>query len=110
MRPAFGGEPPPYPVSDSDFVQLMSALRANLPDVIMILSTREQPGFREQMVKIAVTKISAGAKTTPGGYKEKTEAEAQFDVADKRPLAEVAAAITANGFDPVMKDWDRSYD
>ena len=110
MRPAFGGEPPPYPVSDAEFVQLMCALRANLPDAIMILSTREQPGFREQLVKLAVTKISAGAKTTPGGYKEDTEAEAQFDVADKRQLAEVAAAIAANGFDPVMKDWDASYD
>jgi 2-iminoacetate synthase len=110
MRPAFGGEPPPVPVSDADLVQLMCALRANLPDAIMVLSTREPAGFREQMVKIAVTKISAGAKTTPGGYKEDTDAEAQFDVADKRPLAEVAAAIATCGFDPVMKDWDRAYD
>ena len=88
----------------------MCALRSNLPDAIMVLSTRELPGFREQMVKIAVTKISAGAKTTPGGYREETDAEAQFDVADKRPLDEVAKAIAANGFDPVMKDWDRAYD
>ncbi len=110
MRPAFGGEPPPCPVSDADFVQLLCALRANLPDAIMVMSTREAPGFRERLVRIAVTKISAGAKTTPGGYREETEAEAQFDVADKRPLAEVAAAIAALGFDPVMKDWDRAYD
>jgi len=53
--------------------------------------------------------MSAGAKTTPGGYTEKTEAEAQFEVADARSLREVAAAIAALGFDPVMKDWDRSY-
>ncbi|MFA7172520.1 MAG: 2-iminoacetate synthase ThiH [Kiritimatiellia bacterium] len=110
MRPAFGGEPPPAPVSDANLVQLMSALRANLPDVTMVLSTRELPGFREKMVRIAVTKISAGAKTTPGGYSGATDAEAQFEVADQRPLAEVAQAISAMGFDPVMKDWDRSYD
>ncbi len=109
MRPAFGGEPPPAPVSDANLVQLMGALRANLPDVTMVLSTRELPGFRERMVKIAVTKISAGAKTTPGGYSSATDAEAQFEVADQRPLAEVAQAISAMGFDPVMKDWDRSY-
>ena len=78
MRPAYGGEPPPYPVSDANFVQLMCALRANLPDAIMVLSTRELPGFREHMVKIAVTKISAGAKTTPGGYREETDAEARI--------------------------------
>jgi 2-iminoacetate synthase len=62
------------------------------------------------MVKIAVTKISAGAKTTPGGYSAATDAEAQFEVADQRSLTEVAQAISAMGFDPVMKDWDRSYD
>ena len=109
MRPAHGGQPPAHPVSDADLVQLMCALRTQLPDVTMTLSTRELPGFREQLVRLAVTKMSAGAKTTPGGYTEKTEAEAQFEVADKRSLQEVAAAITALGFDPVMKDWDRSY-
>jgi len=110
MRPACGGEDAPYPVSDADFVHLICALRVSLPDAIMVLSTREAPGFRETMVKIAVNKISAGAKTTPGGYCGATEAEAQFDVADKRSLAEVAQAIASLGFDPVMKDWDRAYD
>ena len=109
MRPAHGGQPPAHPVSDANLVQLMCALRTQLPDVTMTLSTRESAGFRESLVRLAVTKMSAGAKTTPGGYTEKTEAEAQFEVADQRPLQEVAAAITAIGFDPVMKDWDRAY-
>ena len=109
MRPAHGSLPPPHPVSDANLVQLMCALRTQLPDVTMTLSTREAPGFREQLVKLAVTKMSAGAKTTPGGYTEKTEAEAQFEVADARSLREVADAIAALGFDPVMKDWDRAY-
>ena len=109
MRPAHGGEPPAYPVSDASLVQLMCALRTQLPDVTMTLSTRESPGFREHLVKLAVTKMSAGAKTTPGGYTEKTRAEAQFEVADPRSLRDVAAAISALGFDPVMKDWDRAY-
>ena len=109
MRPAHGGLPPPHPVSDANLVQLLCALRIQLPDVTMTLSTREAPGFRERLVKLAVTKMSAGAKTTPGGYTGKTEAEAQFEVADARSLTEVAAAIAALGFDPVMKDWDRAY-
>ena len=109
MRPAHGGQPPAHPVSDANLVQLMCALRTQLPDVTMTLSTRELPGFRERLVQLAATKMSAGAKTTPGGYTEETEAEAQFEVADKRSLQEVAAAITALGFDPVMKDWDRAY-
>lgn len=109
MRPAHGSLPPPYPVSDAHLVQLMCALRVHLPDVAMTLSTRESPGFREQLVRLAATKMSAGAKTTPGGYTGKTAAEAQFEVADGRSLPEVAAAIAALGFDPVMKDWDRAY-
>jgi len=109
MRPAHGGFAAPHPVSDAHLVQLMCALRVQLPDVTMTLSTRESPGFREQLVRLAATKLSAGAKTTPGGYTGKTDAEAQFDVADRRSLPEVAAAIAALGFDPVMKDWDRAY-
>ena len=109
MRPAHGGQAPAHPVSDANLVQLMCALRTQLPDVTMTLSTRELPGFRERLVQLAATKMSAGAKTTPGGYTEETKAEAQFEVADQRSLQEVAAAITALGFDPVMKDWDRAY-
>ncbi len=109
MRPAHGSDQAAFPVSDRDLIHLMCALRTQLPDVTMTLSTRELPGFREKLVQLAVTKMSAGAKTTPGGYTESTPAEAQFEVADQRPLKEVAAAIAALGFDPVMKDWDRSY-
>jgi 2-iminoacetate synthase len=87
----------------------MCALRIQLPDATQTLSTREQPGFRERLLRIAINKMSAGAKTTPGGYQEKTDAEAQFEVADARPLKEVAVAVKVLGFDPVMKDWDVNY-
>ena len=109
LRPAHGGLPPPHPVPDAHLVQLMCALRVQVPDATLTLSTRERPDFRERLVRIAANKISAGAKTTPGGYAQATDAEAQFEVADPRPLAEVAAAVRAMGFDPVMKDWDASY-
>ena len=109
LRPAHGGLPPPHPVSDAHLVQMMCALRVQLPDATLTLSTRERPDFRERMIRVAVNKISAGAKTTPGGYAQATDAEAQFEVADPRPLADVAAAIHALGFDPVMKDWDSAY-
>jgi 2-iminoacetate synthase len=109
MRPAHGGEPPKHPVTDADLVQLMCALRTQLPDLTVTVSTREAAGFREQLVRLVATKVSAGSKTTPGGYTEDTEAEAQFEVTDTRSLPEVAAALRALGFDPVLKDWDRSY-
>ena len=109
IRPAVGSMPPPHPVSDANLVQLMSALRVQLPDATQTLSTRESPGFRERLLGIAVNKMSAGAKTTPGGYQQTTDAEAQFEVADPRSLAEVAEVVKTLGFDPVMKDWDRNY-
>jgi 2-iminoacetate synthase len=109
MRPAHGCMPPPCPVGDADLVQLMTALRIQLPDVGMTLSTREPAGLREQLARICATKLSAGACTSPGGYSEKTDAEPQFDVADHRPLTEVRAALASLGFDPVLKDWDRAY-
>jgi len=109
MRPAEGGEPPPCPVSDRDFVQLLAALRTQLPEACMTISTRELPGFRENLVRIAATKLSAGAKTTPGGYQEETAAGSQFDVADHRSLGELAEVLRTMGFDPVLKDWDRAY-
>jgi len=109
IRPAAGSMPPPHPVSDANLVQLMTALRLQLPDATQTLSTRESPGFRERLLRIAVNKMSAGAKTTPGGYQQATDAEAQFEVADPRSLEEVAAVVKSLGFDPVMKDWDRNY-
>ena len=109
MRPAHGGMPPPHPVADAHLVQLLCALRVQLPDATLTLSTRERPDFRERLLRIAANKVSAGAKTTPGGYSQATDAEAQFEVADPRPLGEVAAAVRAMGLDPVMKDWDVSY-
>jgi len=109
MRPADGGEPPPFTVGDRDFVQLMTALRIQFPETCMTISTREPAGFREHLVDIAATKLSAGAKTTPGGYSDATEAGAQFDIADHRSLVELSQVLTKMGYDPVLKDWDRSY-
>lgn len=107
--PAHGGEQPPYPVDDDSLIQLMCALRVQFPDNTFTVSTRERPGFREKLVALAATKISAGSKTTPGGYTEKTSANAQFEITDRRTMPEVLAALRAAGFDPVLKDWDPVY-
>jgi 2-iminoacetate synthase len=51
--------------------------------------------------------MSAGSHTEPGGYAECSEAEPQFEIADDRTPAEVAAALRVAGYDPVWKDWER---
>ena len=70
------------------------------------MSSREAATFRDALVPLGVTHTSAGSHTEPGGYTEPGEAEGQFEVNDTRSPEEVAAALTARGFDVVWKDWD----
>ena len=108
LRPAAGDYEPADPVGDTEFVQLICALRLVLPDVGITLSTRESPAFRDALVRLGVTHMSAGSHTEPGGYAEETDAEPQFEISDERTVAEVATALRQSGYDPVWKDWQRA--
>jgi len=108
LRPAAGGFEPSDPVDNRHFVQLLCALRLLLPDVALVLSTREDPAFRDAALRLGVTHLSAGSHTEPGGYAAASDAEPQFQTSDNRSAAEVASLLRANGYDPVWKDWQRS--
>ena len=101
----------PETVGDADFVQLMLALRLYLPEVGFTLSTREAPEFRDRLVPLGVTMMSAGSSTRPGGYATTgDETLAQFEIEDLRPAAEIAQVIRTAGYDPVWKDFDAAFD
>jgi 2-iminoacetate synthase len=104
LRPAAGGYEPAEPVSDRELVQLLCALRLFLPDLGISLSTRESPTFRDALLRLGVTQMSAGSHTEPGGYAEDSDAEPQFEVSDTRSPDEVAATLKAAGYDPVWID------
>lgn len=104
MRPYYGGMEPPFPVPDRDLVQIILAFRLFLPRVGITLSTREEGELRDHLIKLGVTKMSAGSSTTVGGYSGK-DGTGQFEIADDRPVAEVYQAIAAQGYKPVFKDW-----
>jgi 2-iminoacetate synthase len=104
LRPAAGGYQPAHPVSDAELVQLLCALRIVLPDLGLTMSTREAPALRDALVRLGVTTMSAGSHTEPGGYAAPSEAEPQFEIADTRSPAEVAAVLRAAGYDPVWMD------
>jgi 2-iminoacetate synthase len=108
LRPCAGAPTPAGTLDDRHFVQLLCALRLLLPDVGLVLSTREAPAFRDAVVALGVTHLSAGSHTEPGGYTGPSDAEPQFSVADERTPAEVASALRRAGYDPVWKDWQRS--
>ncbi len=110
LRHVPGGFSIPAPVEDADLVQMLLALRLVLPDAGFAVSTRERAEFRDCLIPLGVTRMSAGSSTRPGGYAAGGEETlSQFDIADRRPAAEVAAAIARLGYDPVWKDFDRAF-
>ncbi len=94
-------------LSDKDLVQMILALRLCFADAGLVLSTREPAELRDHLIKLGITRTSAGSKTNPGGYSGHTESLRQFEVDDTRTPAQVAAAIRAEGLEPVWKDWQR---
>lgn len=104
LRPAAGEFQPERPVTDAELVQLLCALRLFLPDVGVSLSTREPAALRDALVPLGVTQVSAGSHTEPGGYARPSDAEPQFEVADTRSPAAVAATLRTAGYDPVWMD------
>ena len=136
LRPCAGAFQPLTQFDDRSLVQLICAFRLFLPDIGIVLSTREPAKLRDGLIPIGVTLISAGSHTEPGGYTgagkdnlhhtvrgrvvelaagsseweadpaRPTNATGQFDIADERSSADVARQISALGYEPVWKDWD----
>jgi 2-iminoacetate synthase len=104
IRPSASGYQPLVAVSDAQYVQALSALRLFEPEAGIVLSTREPAALRDGLVRIAVTQMSAGASTEPGGYSAPGTATEQFAISDERSAAEVATMLAAAGYEPVWKD------
>jgi 2-iminoacetate synthase len=131
LRPAAGDFEPPHPLGDREFVQLLCALRICFPQAGIVLSTRESAGFRDGLIPLGVTMMSAGSHTEPGGYTGAGReglhqtvrgrrvalesgdlgraggATGQFEISDSRPAAEMANALRRQGYEAVWKDWDQ---
>jgi 2-iminoacetate synthase len=110
IKPSAAGYQPLVPVPDPAYVQAMAALRLYEPEAGIVLSTREPAVLRDGLVRIAVTHLSAGSSTEPGGYSHPGEATEQFTISDERSPAEVAAMLVAAGYEPVWKDAFPLYD
>lgn len=84
---------------------MIIALRLCFADVGLVLSTRERAELRDNLIKLGITRMSAGSKTNPGGYSGHSGAIEQFEIDDNRTPAQVAAMIERQGFEPVWKNW-----
>ncbi len=111
LRPFVGeGFQPNYPTTERDLLQLITAYRLLSEDLEISLSTRESPRFRDGVIELGVTTMSAGSKTAPGGYSdwEQNKELEQFSVNDDRPVSEIVESINSHNFEVVWKDWDLS--
>jgi len=131
LRPAAGGFRPLFSMSERELAQLVCALRISFPQVAIVLSTRERAMFRDALVSLGVTMMSAGSHTEPGGYTrqgaehlhqtvhgrivapefqngEDRLATGQFEISDERSPEEIADVLRRRGLEPVWKDWDQT--
>ena len=92
-------------MTDIDLVQLICAFRLFDEDVELSMSTRESEMFRENIVNLGITSISAESKTNPGGYVVEPQSLEQFEISDERSTEEVVAMLKSRGLEVVWKDW-----
>ena len=109
LRPFSGGLEPKVVMSDAELVQLICAYRIFNEEVELSISTRENEIFRENVVNLGITAMSAGSKTNPGGYKVDPQSLEQFEISDERSPAEITQMIRNQGYEPVWKDWDIAF-
>lgn len=109
LRPAEGIIEPNFIMSDKDLLQLICAYRIWNEDLEISISTRENEMFRNHIISLGATAMSAASKTNPGGYAVDRESLEQFETSDERSMEEIRSIIRKAGYDPVMKDWDAVY-
>lgn len=105
IRPHVGVFEDVFEVSDKNIVQIMLAFRLFLPNVGITISTREQQEFRNNLIPLGVTKMSAGVTTEVGGHTSSDRDTGQFEISDKRNVDEVRNTILSYGYHPIFKDW-----
>lgn len=110
IRPHEGDFHPRSIMTDRDLVQVICAYRLLSQELELSLSTRERESFRDHAIRLGITTMSAGSKTNPGGYRVDPQTLEQFEISDERSPAEIAAMLKKNGYEPIWKDWDSTYD
>ena len=96
----------PKDVHEPQLLQVICAYRLFMPFASITISTRECQRFRDNIVQIAATKISAGVDVGIGGHSDgQKKGDEQFEISDGRNVKEVYDALCKNGMQPVMSDY-----
>ncbi len=114
LRPIINnGEINPLDVHEKQLCQILCAYRIFLPFCGITVSSRESESFRNGIVKIAATKVSAGVSTGIGDHESKytgketdsAEGDEQFEISDGRSLGKMYSDMTNEGMQPVLNDY-----
>ncbi len=94
-------------VNERQLMQIMCAYRLFMPYAGITISTRERADFRNHVIGVAATKISAGVSTGIGSHSIEVEKQGdnQFEIADNRDVSQVFEAIKEQRLQPVMNDY-----
>ena len=90
-------------IDDETFAKIIAIIRIAVPYTGMIISTRESKSVREKALRLGISQISGGSRTSVGGYVEEEDEDensAQFDVSDRRSLDEVVRWLMELGYIP----------
>lgn len=91
---------PPAQMSDKEFKKVVAVIRLAVPYTGLILSTRETPQLRSEIIDLGISQISAASKTNPGGYFVNKEVTSQFETGDTRSLEEMIVELCEHDFIP----------
>lgn len=113
LRPIINNEKiNPLDVHEKELCQILCAYRIFLPYVGITVSSREQKHFRDGIVKIAATKVSAGVSTGIGDHESKYSGEEntdagdeQFEISDGRSFDQMYGDMENEGLQPVLNDY-----
>ena len=96
----------PKDVHEPQLLQIICAYRIFMPFASITISTRECERFRDNIIQIAATMISAGVNVGIGGHSQEEEkGDEQFEISDGRSVDEIYHMIEDNGMQPVMTDY-----
>lgn len=95
----------PRDVHEPQLLQVVMAYRIFMPFASITISSREGARFRDHVIGIAATKISAGVDVGIGGHTGEAKGDEQFEISDGRGVEEIYKMIAAQGLQPVMSEY-----
>jgi 2-iminoacetate synthase len=97
----------PNDVHEAQLLQVMLAYRLLMPYAGITISTREKARFRDNVIGLCATKMSAGVSVGVGGHSEQEKGDEQFEISDPRSVDEVHGMVLSKGLQPVYSDYIR---